>query len=232
MRVVRNEALIKQRVKLTQRGSLIGMALLLGSLFLAWRNQALSWILLIAGFLVAMAAVRVGNRYVRPPRRDAVLDKLLKGLDNKYELYHYLYPAEHLLLTPSGLIAIHMQEHTGRITVQGNRWRQRPAGLRLKVLLGEAGLGNPFDDLRIELARTSKVLGNLLTENSLPLEGVVVFYSPKAQITAENPAFPVVAASDLKATVRAMAEAHPALPARTRKAVAAALRGERQAEEG
>ncbi|MDI7278237.1 MAG: nuclease-related domain-containing protein, partial [Anaerolineae bacterium] len=222
----------KQRTKFTQRGSLIGMGLLMASLFLAWRNQLLSWVLLIAGFMVAMAAVRIGNRYVRPPRRDAVLDKLLKGLDNKYELYHYLFPAEHLLLTPSGLIAIHMQEHTGRITVQGDRWRQRPAGLRLKVLLGEPGLGNPFNELRHELARTSKALAGILAENSLPLEGMVVFYSPKAQLQVENPAFPAVAAGDVKAAVRAMAEAHPPLSTRARKEIAAALRGEEPAEEG
>ena len=106
MRVVRNDEFIKKRTQFTQRGSLIGMALLVGSLLLSTRSPLLSWALLSVGFVIAIASVRVGNRYVRPPRADTVLDKVLKGLDNKYTLYHYFHPAEHLLLTPSGLIAI------------------------------------------------------------------------------------------------------------------------------
>ncbi len=232
MRVVRNDAFIKARTQFTQRGSMIGMGLLVVSLVLASRSPLISWLFLISGFAVAMIAVRVGNRYVRPPRQDLVLDKLLKGLDNKYALYHYFQPADHLLLTPSGMIAIHMQEQRGEISVRGGRWRQRPFWQRLRVFLGEAGLGNPFREVRRQLAGTGEEMTAAMGQDgAAPLEGIVVFYSGKARLEVEKPEFPVVLPEDIKATIRAMAEAHAPLPARSRKALAAALRGEGPAAE-
>lgn len=232
MRVVRNDALIKKRMQFTQRGSLIGMGLLLVSLFLAGKNPALSWLFLLVGFVVAMTAVRVGNRFVRPPRADLVLDKVLKALDNKYVLYHYFHPAEHLLLTPGGLIGIRMQEQRGQIVVRQGRWRQRSVLQRLRILLGEVGLGNPSNRLRHELTEMGKMLASLQPEDStLPLDGVIVFYSGKARLDAQDPEFPVVLPEDLKVTVRAIAEAHSTLPGRSQRALAAALAGEELAEE-
>ncbi|HOG48305.1 MAG TPA: hypothetical protein PLB78_16880, partial [Anaerolineae bacterium] len=61
MRVVRNDELIKKRVKFTQRGSLVGMGLLVVSLLLSTRNDPVltlvSWGLLLVGFVVAMVSV-------------------------------------------------------------------------------------------------------------------------------------------------------------------------------
>jgi len=232
MRVVRNDAFIKDRVKFTQRGSLIGMGLLLVSLVLSTRSPLISWLFLVAGFAVAMTAVRVGNRYVRLPRPDVILDKVLKGLDNRYELYHYVSPAEHLLLTPSGLIAILMREQRGQIRVRGKRWQHRPFWQRLRIILGEMPLGNPGRDLRRELARVANALPAAgIQEDSVPIEGVITFYSGKTELQVENPEFPVTLAENLRATIRTMAETHPPLPNSTRKALSAALRGERTAVE-
>ncbi len=233
MRVVKNDAFIKQRVKFAQRGSLIGMGMLLGSLFLSWQQQPLiSWLLLIGGFVVAMASARVGNRYIRPPRPDTVLDKVLKGLDNKYTIYHFLRPAEHLLLTPSGLIVLRMQEQRGRVVVRGKRWRHQPAWQRLRTFLGEEGLGNPAQMLRRDLAGTARDLAGLPGgDGSVPVEGIIVFYHGKTELDAEGAEYPVVLPEDLRATVRAMAEAHQPLGDRSRKALAAALGGEEPPEE-
>jgi hypothetical protein len=232
MRVVRNDAFIKKRTQLTQRGSLIGMGLLLGSLFLSTRNTPLSWVLLVAGFVTAMAAVRMGNRYVRPPRPDTVLDKVLKGLDNRYVLYHYLQPAEHLLLTPSGLVAIQMQEQRGQVAVHDGQWRQRSLWQRLRVLLGEAGLGRPDRRLERDIDAVREVVQTIRGDKeALPVEGVIVFYSGKVQLEVQDPRFPTLAPENLRMTIRSLAEAHPPLPSRAHKALAAALQGEEVAEE-
>ncbi len=236
MRVVRNEGFIKKRLQFTQRGSLLGMGLLVVSLILSTRNQyeltLVSWVLLIVGFMVAMISMQVGNRYVRPPRPDTVLDKVLKGLDSRFVAYHYFYPAEHLLLTPSGLVAIQMQGQRGRVWVRGKRWRHGPFLQRLRVLFGESSLGNPAAELRRSLAATAKVVAGLGDEVAgLPLEGLVVFYADGVQLTAEDPEYPVVTAEELKAKLREMADAHPALSSRSHKAVAAALAGRAPLEE-
>lgn len=223
MRVFRNDALIKRRVKFTQRGSLIGMGLLLVSLILSTRQPLISWGFLLAGFVVAMASVRVGNRFVRPPRADSLLDKVLKGLDNRYVAYHYLLPADHVLLTPSGLIVLRMQEQHGRVSVHGERWRQHSFWQRMRVLFGEVGLGNPARKLQREIDAVRKALGE---EDETPVDGLVVFYSGKVELEAQNPEFPTVLPDDLKATIRSMAEAHPALPSRRHKTLVAALSDE------
>jgi hypothetical protein len=236
MRVVRNEGFIKKRLQFTQRGSLLGMGLLVVSFILSTRNQyqltLAAWVLLLVGFVVAMVAVQVGNRYVRPPRPDTVLDKLLKGLDSRFVAYHYFYPAEHLLLTPSGLVAVQMQSQRGRVWVRGKRWRHGPFLQRLRVLLGESPMGNPAAELRRTMAETQKVLGALGDQvAALPMEGLVVFYADKVQLSVDEPEVPVVTAEQLKAKLREMADAHPALPSRSHKAAAAALAGQAPLEE-
>lgn len=230
MRVVRNEGFIQKRVKFTQRGSLAGMGLLIVSLILSMRNQPtltlISWGLLLVGFITAMVSMQMGSRYVRPPRPDTVLDKLLKGLDSRYVAYHYYFPAEHVLLTTSGLIVIQAQGQQGHITVRGKRWSHGPFWRRLRVFLGDMPMGNPAAELRRTMAATAKAVSVLGEEvAALPLEGMVVFYG-KADLRAENPEFPTVLAGDVKAKVREMAEAHPALGGQRHKLVAAALRGE------
>lgn len=236
MRVVRNEEFLKKRTQFTQRGSLVGMGLLLVSLVLSTRNQPqltlISWGLLLVGFVVAMISVQMGNRYVRPPRPDTVLDKVLKGLDSRFVAYHYFYPAEHLLLTPSGLVAIQMQEQRGRISVRGKRWRHGTFLQWLRMFIGESPLGNPGAELRRTMAATAKALSDMGDEvSALPLEGLVVFYSEKAQLTVEDPECTVITAEQLKAKLREMADAHPALPSRSHKAAAAALAGQAPLEE-
>lgn len=232
MRIVRNEAFIKRRIRFTQRGTLIGMVLLAASFLLSTRQQILiSWLLLIVGYIIAMAAVRVGNRYVRPPRRDHVLDRLLKGLDNKYALFHYALPAEHLLLTPSGLITILPREQRGQITVRGGRWQQRPLWQKLRLLLGDAGLGNPARELRQQIAQVTPILEELPGKGGeIPVDGLIVFYSGKTTLDVEDAEFPVLLPEDLKAAVRKVAESHPAMPRDVHKALAAKLRGEEATE--
>lgn len=230
MRVLRNDALIKKRTQFTQRGSLVGMGLLLGSLFLSARNPFLSWGLLLAGFIIAMTAVRVGNRFVRPPRADTVLDKVLKGLDNRYAIYHYLLPADHALLTPSGLIVIRAQEQRGKVVARDGRWRQRSFFQRLRVLFGESGLGNPDRRLEREIAAIEGIIDQALgEEHEVPVDGVVTFYAGQMELEAANTRYPTVLPDELKATVRRLVEAHPALPGRSQKAIAAALEGQEPA---
>lgn len=231
MRVLRNDALIKKRTQFTQRGSLIGMGLLVVSLFLSTRNPIISWVFLLAGFITAMAAVRVGNRFVRPPRPDSVLDKVLKGLDNHYALYHFLLPADHVLVTPSGVIVIRAQAQQGDVVARGGRWRQRSFWQRLRVLFGESGLGNPDRQLERELGAVRHIVDEALGEedSQVPVDGVVVFYANKVQLHAEDTRFPTILPQDLKATVRSLAETHSPLPGRTQRALAAAIEGDEPA---
>lgn len=229
MRVVTNKDFIKKRIRFTQRGSLIGLGLLVVSFVLSMteRNILFAWGLLLAGSIIAMSAARLGNRYVRPPRPDEVLDKLLKGLDNKYVLYHYYHPAEHLLQTPSGLIAIQAQEQRGKITVRNRHWRHGPFWQRLRVLAGEMGLGNPARRLRSILAAISRgAQGVEGKDGAIPVEGIIVFYKGKVELDVQDPEFPVVGVEDLKETIRQMAEAHPPLPGRSRQALTAVLHGD------
>jgi hypothetical protein len=231
MRVIRDEAFINKQAKLTQYGSLAAMAMLIISLILSSSQPLISWALLIVGFGMAMVFVRIGNHYVRPPRPDMLLDKLLKGLDNRYVLYHYLQPAEHLLLTPSGLVAIEVRDSRGRVSVRNGRWSQAPFTQKLRVLIGDSGLGNPFADARREIVRTQRNVSELQGENAVPFDGVVVFTSGKAQLTAEKPEMPVVLTEDLRSTLRELAEGHPVLTTSQRKNLDAALRGESEAED-
>ncbi|HPL30170.1 MAG TPA: nuclease-related domain-containing protein, partial [Anaerolineae bacterium] len=153
-------------------------------------------------------------------------------LDSRYVAYHYFYPAEHLLLTPSGLIAIQAQDQQGWVAVRGRHWRHGPLWQRLRVLFGNTPLGNPAANLRRSMAATAQAVAKLGDEvAALPIEGLVVFHSGRVKLTAEDPEFPALLADELKAKVREMAEARPALSSRSHKALAAALAGREIVEE-
>src|SRR5690606_28632859 len=130
----------------------------------------------------------------------------------KYALFHYVLPAEHVLVTPSGMIAILLREQRGNIRVRGQRWQQRPIWQRLRFLLGELGLGNPSRDLRREINETLKAMPELQDpERPVPVDGVIVFYQDNVQLEVENAEYPVLRSDELKAKIRTLVEAHPML---------------------
>jgi len=229
MQIITNEKLIKNRARLGRVASFAGLAVLVLGLV---ASLSLQWLLvsfgcLFVGFVLSQVGLYHANRWVKEPRPDQTLAKILKGLDDRYYLYNYVLKTPHVLLTPFGLCVINPKDQGGKIKCEGKKWRHE-AGWKQVILrfFGQEGLGNPTKEVGAEIERLRRFLAQRLPDEEVPIEGVVVFTSPQVDLDVENPAVPVLDGKQFKSFLRDLSKERP-IPGSQRKQLAEML-----AEEG
>jgi hypothetical protein len=203
MRLTSNEKLIEQRSRWARYFTFAGMGLLLASLVTSFTTDymALAYGTLLGGFVVAMIGSYWAHKWLRPPRADQALEKALKGFDNKHHLYNYLLPAEHVLVAPSGVWVFKVKYHDDQIICKNRKWHRPWRWSRLFGAWAQEPLGDPIAELQEDIQKIKRLLATQV-ENSVPVDGYVVFTHPRAQLIIDDPALPVVMVSDLKDTLR------------------------------
>ncbi len=211
MNINRNDPLIKRNARIGQVTMFVALAVLAGGMFVSFQypEQAnWSFLALLLGFVLSQVGIYYSNRYSRKPRPDELIDQALKGMDKKYALYHYLTPATHLLVGPSGLWVLLPYYQRGTITFSKGRWRQQGGGLLYQYLklFAQEGLGRPDMDVANQTNALKSYLQKRLPEESLPeIQAALVFTNPKAQIAIpedETPPAETVLLKDLKELIR------------------------------
>ena len=168
MKVKTDAKFIAGKARLGKYTSLGGLAILTLGMVISFSKPELfevSLLCLILGFGVASIGSYNVSRWVKPPRGDEVLEKALKGLPNKYELFNYILPSPHVLLTPFGVYVLQTKKQDGKITYKGqNKWRQA-MDIKRRVRLffgGEQPLGNPSGEMATDMATIQKYLSRNL----------------------------------------------------------------------
>jgi hypothetical protein len=211
MNINRNDRLIKRNARIGQATMFVALAVLAGGMFVSFRypEQAnWSFIALLVGFVLSQVGIYYSNRYSRKPRPDELIDTALKGLDKKYALYHYITPATHLLVGPSGLWVLLPYYQRGTITYSKGRWRQQGGGMLYQYLklFAQESLGRPDLDVSNQVSALNSLLQKRLPQESLPeIQAALVFTNPKAQIAIpedETPPAEAVMLKDLKELIR------------------------------
>lgn len=209
MTVVKNDKLIESRARIGRIAGLAGMGILFVGLFLSFqatpeRPQFFygSYMALILGIIISSIGIYNADKWLKEPRADQSLATVLKGLDNKYRLYDYLLPAEHVLLGPTGLTVFKVKRHEGKIECRGDRWRHRQGFFRAFTNFSRERLGNPTRELQYEMQRLQQLLEQKLPDMQVPVDGLVVFTSPAAELDIENCSVPVVPLKQLKGSLR------------------------------
>jgi hypothetical protein len=228
MQVITNEKLIKNRARLGRVASFAGLAVLILGLVASLYPQ---WLLasfgcLFVGFVLSQVGLYNANRWVKEPRADQTLDKILKGFDDRYHLYNYVLRAPHVLLAPFGLCIINPKDQRGKVHCGGEKWRHQ-AGWRRVILrfFGQEGLGNPTKEVRAEVGRLRRFLAQRLPDEEVPIEGVVVFTNPQVDLETENPTVAVLDGKQFKSFLRDLSKERP-IPGSQRKQLAELLAGE------
>ncbi len=82
--------------------------------------------LVLGLFLVGILASQIGlpmrNRWDRRPRIDEILDGALKGLDQRFAIFHYSLGARHVLICPGGVFAVIPRVENGLIKYSDGFW--------------------------------------------------------------------------------------------------------------
>jgi hypothetical protein len=211
MQVITNEKLIRNRARLGRVASFAGLGVLIlglvASRFPQWWPVSLGC--LIIGFLLSQVGIRHANRWVKQPRADQTLKKILKGFDDRYHLYNYILPAPHVLLAPFGLCVIKPKDQGGKIRCEGEKWHHAAGWRRLLHFFGQQGLGNPTREVRAEVARLHRFLAQRFPDDGVPIEGVVVFTNPQVDLETESPVVPVLDGKQFKLFLQNLSKERP-----------------------
>ena len=135
MVILRDDQRIARFKRISQITSFVGMGVLLVGLFLVFLPNTANLffyqlVALFIGWMLSQIGIYLGHRYLRDPRPDEVLDDVLKKIARNGRIYHYLLPAAHVLLIPTGIIVFVPKYQAGVISVDGEKWKQSGMGLR------------------------------------------------------------------------------------------------------
>jgi len=203
MRIVTNEAHIQRNRKITNIMTITSLgALGLGFFYSFTAPAAISSVFCLALpflMLLTLTSTRMTNNWVREPRPEKVLNEALKGLGQKYTLYHYLLPAQHVLVGPEGVFVLYTAWQNRVYRVKGTKWSgEKGLFTRLGGWLRQDLLGNPFYPAQFNAEKVQKILKKIAPDSGVEVQPVIVFIHPQGNFEAEDPAFPVVYADSKK----------------------------------
>ena len=189
----------------------------------------ISFAALPLGFICASFGSYFINRFARRrwpgmktiARPDEVLERSMKGFDDKYAYFAWSLPANHVLVGPNGVTVMAVRSDRGKVTVQGERWRE-PFNLgRFFTVFAREGVGNPALELEGQIKKLRALIEQApLPEgesvDDIPIEPVAIFLNPEMQIKLENPSVTVLRADQLKDYMRRRAKEVKLSPATMR----------------
>lgn len=219
MKIISNDKLIKRNTRVGNITSLASVAVLGVGMYFSFKDVdgkylPLTFSSLIVGFLLFQIGNYYMNRFGKPPRPDQKISAALKGMDDKYTLYHFTTNIPHLLVGPSGIYCLLPYNQPGTISYNStkNRWKQSGGNFFLKTFGGD-NLGRPDLDGNYAVSDITKYFEkkgvNLGT--AVP-EAVLVFVNDKATLNSEGYTGGAVTADKLKEYIRKRAKLSPLSP--------------------
>ncbi len=185
---------------------------------------AVSYGALIIGFFTFIYGTQQYSKWRRRPRVDEVLDTALGRLNDRNTLIHYpelgRNSPEHVVVTPGGSVVITPKDVSGRISVDGPRWRQHKLIFLRFFSLGAPSLGNPTVENELQM----DTLEALFDTETLAgeIEGIIVFLPDEVEIQMKDPESTIAHISELAELVREIG-AEVQLPNDDRTAIVSAL---------
>jgi hypothetical protein len=196
MKIYIDRQKVNARAQGAQFASVGGLLLLLASviipLFLpGWAG--FSWVLLVIGLGTAMVGIYLANRWVRKPRPEESLDKALKSFDDHHHIYHYpSLPCSHILLTPTGLIALEVVNLSGSYSYWNGKWKEAMTIGRALRYIVEEHVDDPVKfSQEIVLYLKARIEKEFNGEVVVPIKTLTVFTHPIVELEIDGTAVPV-----------------------------------------
>jgi hypothetical protein len=236
MKILSNEKTVRRNAQIGKYASLVALGLMLLGMYFSFRltdpqfakeneNYA-QWmgVSLFVGFVLFQIGTYFMNRFGRRPRPDELIASSLKGFTKDYTLYNYLTPVSHLLVGPAGVWIIEVYYQRGKISYQGNRWKQKGGGFFVNYMkiFGQEGLGRPDLELKADMDSLTGAFKKAFGEDAPPIQSALVFTDPGVEVDADNAPVPTMKIKELKEFLRKYAKEQP-FSAQQIKRVTAAL---------
>ncbi|MCS6909408.1 MAG: NERD domain-containing protein [Anaerolineales bacterium] len=210
MRIVTDTKTIARNVAIGKYASIGGIVLLfvalLINIYALTRPENTQLILLVfATFIIGFLLSNIGGlfnfRWGRRPDRG--LSDALRGLDERYTLYHYWLGAAHVLVAPSGVYTLTPKYQHGLITFEDGKWKN-PGERRgfLNFFAPRDLLGNPAQEALAEVKALKNFLKKQAPEVTVEPKPLVVFMHSQAVVEAKNAPVTALHVKQLKDYIR------------------------------
>lgn len=201
MRVVTQEATIERNRRIAQFSFLFSLVALAAAFIfgnsLASSNDSAAFYfncgVLPAMFMIIIFSVRMANNWIREPVPWTAIQEAVRGLSSNAVLYHFIFPARHVLIGPMGVYVIYPLFQERRIVVRDDRWRM-PGGMFSGILtfMRQEGLGDPVRDATIEAQFMQRYLSKRFPDTDIEVQPVIFVVNPRAQVEIEGaPSIPI-----------------------------------------
>ncbi len=207
MVIIRDDEKVARYKRWAQRILVLGLVSLVGGmvlLFVLDSAQVVFYqtIALLAGWIMAQIGTYLAHRYVRSPRPDQALDKAIKPAAGNGRMYHFILPAPHVLLTPSGPIVFNLKFQNGEISYKDGKWKQRGIGMRR--FFGQEGLGKPQEETESMVKSLAAFINKEAPEiEEVPIGAMIVFTTEKIKsLDIEDSEIPAMPASKVRKFMR------------------------------
>lgn len=157
----------------------------------------------LVGIIASQWGISLVNRWSRGPRMDEVLNDSLRGSDDSYAIFHYIFRNDHVLFAPSGVFALMPMLEDGMIEFEDGKWIQR----KEKSGLLRRPLNRPIQGVDSVAAREAEILKKaLLAEGAadpeLQVKPLLVFMHRNAEVKPGDADLLAVHAKKLKTQLR------------------------------
>lgn len=203
MKIYIDRQKVNSRAALANAASVGGLLILLVSVVapLFWQSlAAFALVLLLLGGVTSMVGIYLANRWVRLPRPEESLDKALKSFDDNFRLYHYpSLPSDHVLLTPSGVVALEVVNLAGSFSYRNGRWKEAMTIGRALRYAVEPRVADPVvlaHGLSEELRRWFE--DHLDSRPDVPVKVLTIFTHPSSELEIEDASVPALKLAKLR----------------------------------
>ncbi|RME46372.1 MAG: hypothetical protein D6791_08445 [Chloroflexi bacterium] len=207
MKVRTNQALIASRQRLGRWTAFSGLFVLVGGFIVSFRATTpaligVTYVALIVGMILSSIGVYLTDKWVQEPRADQALQNAMKGFDDKYCLYNYMLPAEHVLVSPYGVTVLTVRRHGDTVRYINGRWKHEQGLLKRLQSLSRERLGDPVQQLERETAAMESLLEQELPGADIPINGAIVFTNPNVELHVDGAPADVLHVKKLKSYIR------------------------------
>lgn len=206
MKIIRHEKKIKRNANIGKYAGIAALLILGLGMYLSFRYRTRVWYslsALILGFALSQISVYFTNLYGRSPRPDQELDTALKGLDDRYAIYHYTTPVKHLFIGPAGVWVLFPYHQVGVITYhdEKEKWNRKGGSLYMKFFAQDS-IGRPSLEIEEAKGKIRAVFEEIPEFDVPPIHAALVFTHDEAQVKADNAPSPTLHVLQLKKFIR------------------------------
>jgi len=197
MKIASNTKLINRNQKIARYTTFGSLAILGIGLYITFvAPNALTWSLtaLVIGFLLSQVGMSYSNKFGKSPRPDEALTASLKGLEDKFTLYHYSGPVNHMLIGPAGIWVLmpYFQGGTISFNAAKNRWVQKGGNFFLKMF-GQESMGRPDLETQYGINQVKKFLEKEFPDTPLPeVQAALIFFNKNVTMNVEGAPIPAL----------------------------------------